>query len=101
MSLDHDTVKRIARLARLKLTEERLKPMQEDLNHILHFIDQLNEVETADVELMADVNIPSMPMRRDQVTEENMVDKILEHMFIDFIWHYASLLDKGHEYSKR
>lgn len=79
MSLDHNTVKRIAHLARFKLSEERLKPMQEDLNHILHFIDQLNEVETADVEPMAGVNMTSMPMRKDKITAENMVDKILEN----------------------
>ncbi|EKE08971.1 MAG: Glutamyl-tRNA(Gln) amidotransferase, C subunit [uncultured bacterium] len=79
MSLDHNTVKRIARLARLKLPEERIKPTQEDLNHILHFIDQLNEVETSGVEPMAGVNITSMPMRKDVVTAENMVDKILKN----------------------
>lgn len=77
MSLDQETVKRIAVLARLKLQGDRLKPMQQDLNHILHFIDQLNEVNTDKVEPMAGVNIPAMPMRDDLVTDGNYVDKIL------------------------
>ena len=79
MSLDQETVKRIAALARLKLSEERMKPMQQDLNHILHFIDQLNEVDTSQVEPMAGVNTPAMPFRKDVVNDGNYVEKILEN----------------------
>lgn len=79
MSLDQETVKRIATLARLKLSEERMKPMQQDLNHILHFIDQLNEVDTSQVEPMAGVNTPAMPFRKDVVNDGNYVEKILEN----------------------
>ena len=77
MSLDQETVKRIARLARLKLSEDRMKPMQEDLNRILHFIDQLNEVETGKTEPIAGVNTPAMPMREDKVTDGDKVKDIL------------------------
>lgn len=77
MSLDQETVKRIATLARLKLHEERIGPMQQDLNRILHFIDQLNEVDTSRVEPIAGVNIPSLACRKDKVTEGGMVEKIL------------------------
>jgi len=79
MSLDQDTVKRIARLARLNLSEERIKPMQEDLNRILHFIDQLNEVETGNTEAIAGVNTPAMPMREDKVTDGDKVQDILQN----------------------
>lgn len=79
MSLDQEAVKRIATLARLKLSEERMKPMQQDLNHILHFIDQLNEVDTSQVEPMAGVNTPVMPFRKDVVNDGNYVEKILEN----------------------
>ncbi|MDZ4323283.1 MAG: Asp-tRNA(Asn)/Glu-tRNA(Gln) amidotransferase subunit GatC [Alphaproteobacteria bacterium] len=79
MSLDQETVKRIAHLARLKLSDERIKSMQEDLNRILHFIDQLNEVETGSVEAIAGVNMPTMPMREDRVTDGDKVQGILQN----------------------
>lgn len=77
MSLDQETVKRIATLARLKLSMDRIGPMQQDLNNILHFIDQLNEVDTSHVEAMVGGNRATMPFRPDQVTDGNCVDKIL------------------------
>ena len=77
MSLDQTTVKRIATLARLKLNNDRMGQMQQDLNRILHFIDQLNEVETTHVEAMAGVNIPSMPWRQDVVNDGDKVDEVL------------------------
>jgi len=77
MSLDQKTVKRIATLARLKLSDDRIGPMQQDLNRILHFIDQLNEVDTSQVDPMAGVNTPFMTMRKDVVNDGNYVEKIL------------------------
>jgi len=77
MSLNQEAVKRIATLARLKLDQTRIGPMQQDLTHILHLINQLNEVDTAHVEPMAGVNTPAMPFRADDVTEGNLVDQIL------------------------
>lgn len=77
MSLDQATVKRIATLARLKLSDERIVSMQQDLNHILHFIDQLNEVDTSHVENMKYVAQASMPFRQDVVNDGNYVEKIL------------------------
>lgn len=77
MSLDQETVKRIATLARLKLRDDQIGPMQKDLNRILHFIDQLNEVDTSHVEALSEVNTPSMPMRKDVIHDGDKVEKIL------------------------
>ncbi len=77
MSLDQEAVKRIARLARLKLSEDRLEPMLQDLNRILQFIEHLNEVDTSGVEPMVGVETQSMPMRKDVINDGNYVDKIL------------------------
>lgn len=77
MSLDRETVKRIATLARLKLDDDRMGPMQQDLNRILHFIDQLNEVDTSSVEALEGVNTPSMPLRKDVVNDGGDVEKVL------------------------
>lgn len=77
MSLDQATVKRIATLARLKLEGERVQDRQNDLNRILQFVDQLNEVNTAHVEGITGVNIPAMPFREDIITDKTQVQKIL------------------------
>jgi aspartyl-tRNA(Asn)/glutamyl-tRNA(Gln) amidotransferase subunit C len=89
MSLDRETVKRIATLARLKLSDDRVGPMQQDLNRILHFIDQLNEVDTSSIEAITGGNIPSLPFRQDTVTEDNKREEVLSnapevacHMFV-------------------
>jgi len=77
MSLDQKTIKRIATLARLKLSDDRIEPMQQDLNRILHFIDQLSEVDTSQVTPMAGGSTLFMPMRKDVVTDGNCVEKVL------------------------
>lgn len=77
MSLDQETVKRIATLARLKLDAEHMGSMHHDLNNILHFIDQLNEVDTSHTQEMVGGNRAIMPFRPDQVTDGNYVEKIL------------------------
>ena len=79
MSLDQTAVKRIATLARLKITPGGIGPMQQDLNRILSFIEQLEEVDTSEVEAMVGVELPSMPMRDDVVDDGNYVKKILEN----------------------
>ena len=79
MSLDQETIKRIATLARLKLKTERIAPMQQDLNNILQFIDQLNEVDTSHVEAMVGGGGATMPFRVDQIDDGNCVQKILEN----------------------
>jgi len=77
MSLDQETVKRIATLARLKLAPEKMTSMQQDLNRILEFIEELNEVDTSDVMPMSGVTVTSLPLRKDTVTDGGYVDKIL------------------------
>ncbi len=77
MSLDQTAVKRIATLARLKMTPEHITAMQQDLNRILSFIEQLGEVDTSEVEAMVGVELPAMPMREDSVDDGDDVKKIL------------------------
>jgi aspartyl-tRNA(Asn)/glutamyl-tRNA(Gln) amidotransferase subunit C len=77
MSLDKDTVARIARLARLKVPEEELVPLAGELSGILAWIEQLNEVDTADVEPLASVSDVTLPMREDKVTDGGVAEKVL------------------------
>ena len=77
MSLDKDTVARIARLARLKVPEEELAPLAGELSGIFAWIEQLNEVDTRNVEPLSSVSDVTLPMREDKVTDGGIAEKIL------------------------
>lgn len=68
MSVDHKTVRRIAKLARIALPEERVEPMMAELNGILRWIEQLQEVNVEGVEPMTSVVAQKLRMREDVVT---------------------------------
>jgi aspartyl-tRNA(Asn)/glutamyl-tRNA(Gln) amidotransferase subunit C len=76
MSVDKDTVRRVAKLARIAFPEERLEPMAGELNRILKWVEQLNEVDTASVEPMTSVVKMSLKMREDVVSDGNKPDAI-------------------------
>ncbi len=69
MSVDQDTVRRIAKLARLALEEERVVPMMNELNGILAWVEQLKEVDVTDVPPMTSVVAQRLKLREDIVTE--------------------------------
>lgn len=69
MSVDHATVKRVARLARIKVKDEDVPRLAGELNTILNFVEQLNEVDVAGVEPMTSVVAMDMRMRKDEVTD--------------------------------
>ena len=75
MSLDKETVARIARLARLKVPEDELAPLAGELSGILAWIEQLNEVDTANVEPLSSVSDVTLPMRADKVTDGGIAAK--------------------------
>jgi aspartyl-tRNA(Asn)/glutamyl-tRNA(Gln) amidotransferase subunit C len=77
MSLDKDTVARIARLARLKVPDEELAPLAGELSGILAWIEQLNEVDTKNVEPMASVSDVTLPLRDDKVTDGGLAARVL------------------------
>jgi aspartyl-tRNA(Asn)/glutamyl-tRNA(Gln) amidotransferase subunit C len=77
MSLDKETVARIARLARLKVPEEELEPLAGELSGILAWIEQLNEVDTQDVAPLASVSDVTLPQREDKVTDGGIAEKVL------------------------
>ncbi len=77
VSVDKETVRKVARLARIAVPEEKLEPMAEELNGILHWIEQLNEVDIEDVEAMTTPVKMAMPMRDDVVTDGDIRDKVL------------------------
>jgi aspartyl-tRNA(Asn)/glutamyl-tRNA(Gln) amidotransferase subunit C len=77
MSVDTSTVKRVARLARIALSAEDTARMQGELNAILSFVEQLNEVDVSGVEPMTSVTPMSMKMRKDEVTDGGRAAAVL------------------------
>jgi aspartyl-tRNA(Asn)/glutamyl-tRNA(Gln) amidotransferase subunit C len=77
MSLDKDTVKKLAFLARLDLPDEELQHLAGELTHIMHFVEQLAEVNTDGVAPMTSVAHMALPRRPDIVNDGNCPEKIL------------------------
>lgn len=69
MSVDISTVKRVAHLARIAVSEEDAERMTGELNAILGFVEQLNEVYVEGIEPMTSVTPMKMRMREDKVTD--------------------------------
>ena len=69
MSVDLTTVKRVARLARIAVTEPEAEKMVGELNAILGFVEQLDEVDIEGVEPMTSVVAMSMKKRKDAVSD--------------------------------
>ncbi|MEP0234398.1 Asp-tRNA(Asn)/Glu-tRNA(Gln) amidotransferase subunit GatC [Roseibium sp.] len=69
MSVDTDTVKRVAHLARIKVTDDAAERMTGELNAILGFVEQLDEVNIDGIEPMTSVVEQTMKKRVDGVTD--------------------------------
>ncbi|MFC3069793.1 Asp-tRNA(Asn)/Glu-tRNA(Gln) amidotransferase subunit GatC [Phenylobacterium soli] len=77
MAIDAATVRKVARLARIAEPEEKLEPLAKELSGILAWIEQLNEVDTADVEPMTTAIHTPLPMREDEVTDGGAPERVL------------------------
>ncbi|MBX3447389.1 MAG: Asp-tRNA(Asn)/Glu-tRNA(Gln) amidotransferase subunit GatC [Parvibaculaceae bacterium] len=76
MSVDQKTVRHIARLARIAVRDDELEALAKELNGILDWVEQLGEVDTADVEPMTSAVAMAMKMRDDVVTETNLQKEV-------------------------
>ena len=77
MSIDTDTARRVAHLARIKVEENALPALAADFNAILKFVEQLNEVDVEGVEPMTAVTPMRLKRREDVVTDGGYPEKIL------------------------
>jgi len=77
MAIDAATVKKVASLARIREPDERLEVLADELNGILAWIEQLNEVDTEGVEPMTSVVDAKLPLREDVVSEPGDSARIL------------------------
>jgi aspartyl-tRNA(Asn)/glutamyl-tRNA(Gln) amidotransferase subunit C len=86
MSLDHATVRRIASLARIRVEDHEVDPLCHELNGILGWIEQLNEVDVTGVAPLTGASnmgatnmAAAAPMREDVVTDGCYPDKVLSN----------------------
>lgn len=77
MSIDLQTVKKIASLSRISVTEAEAEAMVPELNNILGWVEQLGEVDVTGVEPMTAVIPNHLRLREDAVTDGNVRDKVL------------------------
>ena len=79
MSVDAETVRRIAHLARIAVAEDEVEHLRGELNAILAFVEQLSEVDVEGVEPMTSVIPMAMKKRPDEVTDGGIPDDILKN----------------------
>jgi aspartyl-tRNA(Asn)/glutamyl-tRNA(Gln) amidotransferase subunit C len=79
MSVDADTVRRIAHLARIAVPENEIAHLQGELNAMLAFVEQLQEVNIEGVEPMTSVTPMAMKKRADVVTDGGIAENIVKN----------------------
>jgi aspartyl-tRNA(Asn)/glutamyl-tRNA(Gln) amidotransferase subunit C len=79
MSVDNETVRRIAHLARIAVAEDEVEHLKGELNAILAFVEQLSEVDVTGVEPMTSVTPMAMKKRADVVTDGGIAEDIVKN----------------------
>ena len=79
MSVDADTVRRIAHLARIAVVEDEVEHLKDELNAMLAFVEQLGEVKVDGVEPMTSVTPMTMKKRVDAVTDGGIAEDIVRN----------------------
>ena len=79
MKLDTNTINKIAKLARIRLSKDEAKDLVKDMNSILDWVEQLNEVNTESVEPLANISSSILPQRKDESNDVNSAEEILEN----------------------
>jgi len=79
MSVDADTVRRIAHLARIAVAENEIEHLKGELNAMLAFVEQLSAVKVEGVEPMTSVTPMAMKKRVDAVTDGNIAEDVVRN----------------------
>ena len=79
MSIDKDTVKHIAKLARISLDEKKINSLSKDLSSIIEFIQKLNELNTDKTIPLTSIINASLKSRDDEVKDGKIRDQILKN----------------------
>ena len=79
MTIDLKTVKHISKLSRISIEEEKAKKLSNDLNSIFKFIEQLNELDTSNVEPLTSIAETTLKLRKDKIESNNIREEILKN----------------------
>ncbi len=79
MPIDKDIVTKVSNLARIKINNDQLSTISNELESVIEWIDTLNEVNTDGVEPIANVSGQKLPLREDKVTDGGYSEKILNN----------------------
>lgn len=77
MSMDEQTVRKVARLANIEIQDDQIEKIGAQLSGILQWVEQLGEVDTDNVEPLANVVNIDLALRKDEVTDGDCADKVL------------------------
>lgn len=77
MSLSNEQIKKIAKLARIRVEDAELEKFSHDLNNILHLVESLSKVDTRNVPQMTGVSTISLPRRVDEVSDGHRLGDVL------------------------
>ena len=79
MTIDLKTVKKISKLARISLDDEKAKKLESDLKSIFEFIEKLNQLDTSKSEPLTSVVDTKLQLRKDEIKSQNIRDQILKN----------------------
>ena len=79
MTIDLKTVKKISKLARISVDDEKAKKLESDLNSIFEFIEKLNQLDTSKSVPLTSVVDGKLQMRKDEIKSKNIRDQILKN----------------------
>ena len=79
MVIDEKTIKKIAKLARIRISDDDIASLENDLNRIVGFVDKMSEISIEKVEEFSFGETSLSEMRIDQETEENNAEQILSN----------------------
>ena len=79
MKIDKNTTVKIAKLTRLKLKDSEISEFSNQLSSILQWVEQLNEVDTDNIEPLNNVSMAKLPLRKDIKNNKNLSNEILSN----------------------
>ena len=79
MTIDLKTIKHIAKLSRISVSDEKAKKLAGDLNSIFDFIEKLNELKTDNVEPLTSVAETTLKLRTDKVKSKDIREQIIKN----------------------
>ena len=79
MSIDKNQVKKVAKLSRISLDDSKLESLSKDLDSILHFVEQLNKLETKKTEPLTSIVDKTLEPRDDKINDGKIKDQILKN----------------------